>query len=466
MNKLFEHQKIAVIGLGIEGISVVQYLLKHGAQNISILDRKQRDDFEEDTKNQLAIFENQGVGFHHGEGYLDELSQYDVVIRSPGIKTLDVHLVAFRKSGKLITSATQIFMETVHCPVIGVTGTKGKGTTSTLVYEMLKAYGRDVYIGGNIGMPILDFVDKLTPQSIVVLELSSFQLQDVTKSPHIAVMLMITPEHMDYHESMEEYVNAKRNILAFQTTNDFAIINRDYPASSESDISTDGKLYFVSRERVCENGCYVKEAGVWVSRDRKEEKIIDTNQIRLRGEHNFENVCAASMAAVLAGVPKNIIAEVLRVFTGLPHRLEFVGEFRGVSYYDDSFSTTPGTAIAAIESFTEPLILILGGSSKNADFSELGKVISSKSNIKAIVGIDPEWGRIKEHITNPISKIEYIEGAKSMREMIVQISDIAESGDVVLLSPACASFGMFKNYKDRGDQFKEEVIRQTKDMVS
>jgi UDP-N-acetylmuramoylalanine--D-glutamate ligase len=322
---------------------------------------------------------------------------------------------------------------------------------------MLKAQGKDVYLGGNIGIPALDFLDKLTPDSVAVLELSSFQLADLHKSPHIAVMLMVTSEHLDYHKDIYEYVEAKRNILRYQNTDDFAVLNKDYPASNESDIHTDGQILFVSRENEVEQGCFVKNGTVILRQSGKDTGIIDTKDIVLPGKHNWENVCAAVMAATLAGVSKEKIVAVLKTFKGLEHRLELVATVRGVRYYDDSFSTTPETAQAAIEAFADPEVLILGGSSKNSDFTLLGEVIGKAENIKAIIGIGQEWERMREQFS--ISKFPFpiYEGCNNMEEIVSKAAEIAEPGDVVLLSPACASFDMFKNYKDRGDQFKKAV---------
>ena len=283
---------------------------------------------------------------------------------------------------------------------------------------------------------------------------------DLKKSPHIAVMLMITSEHLDWHSSIDEYIDAKRNLVRGQNEKDFVILNRDYPATNESDIQTKGKAFHISREReAMDEGCFVRDGKVWLRVDGRETQIIDTNEILLPGKHNFENVCAATMAAHLAGVSKENIAWVIKTFKGLEHRLELVATINGVRYYDDSFSTTPETAIAAIQAFTELEILILGGSSKNSDFSELGSVIAKASNVKAIIGIGVEWERIKSQITNPKSQIPTIEGAKDMKTIVAAVAKIAQPGDVILLTPACASFDMFKNYKDRGEQFKEEVLK-------
>lgn len=424
----FKDKKIAVVGIGVEGEANSKYFHKHGAK-VTEFDKKQ------------------------GEKYLNQLDEYDLIVRSPGVRPSLLNKVDLSK----ITSQTKLFFDLCPCPIIGVTGTKGKGTTSSLIYEMLKKDGRDVYLGGNIGKPPFEFLDKLTPQSIVVLELSSFQLQDLTKSPHIAVMLMTTSEHLDWHNDTEEYVDAKRNILRFQNSSDFAVINRDYPASLESDVYTQGKVYYVSRERQGYEGCYVNKGSIWLQIQGEKTRLISTSQVKIPGGHNLENACAAALAVTLAGVAKENIVSVLKSFKGLEHRLELVRTVNGVNYYDDSFSTTPETAIAAIEAFKQPEILILGGSSKNSDFTELGNVISSKKNIKAIIGIGVEWPRIKSKIKRQNLKLIFIEGADSMNKIVLAAAKISKPGDVVLLSPACASFDMFANYKDRGEKFKKEV---------
>ncbi len=433
----FKNKKVAILGLGVEGQSSAEFLKGQGA-DVTVLDEKGNPE------------------------YFNNLDAYDLILRSPGIK-----LSYLENLGEKVTSHTKIFFDLCPCPIIGVTGTKGKGTTASLIYAMLKAEGKDAYLGGNIGVPPLSFLDKLNKNSIVVLELSSFQLQDLTKSPHIAVVLMVTREHLapdrkegthqNYHSSVNEYIDAKRNILRYQTEGDFAIVNKNYPASRESDVHTPGQIFYISREDEVVEGCFIKNEKVTVRRGGVEEEIIETSEILLPGKHNLENVCAATMTAILAGVSRKNIAQVLRTFKGLEHRLELVVEKNGVRYYDDSFSTTPETAIAAIDAFEVPEILILGGSSKKSDFKELGQVIFERPNIKAIIGIGEEWEKIKEAIGHQRAGIEYIEDCKNMAEVVAAASKIAEDRDVVLLSPACSSFDMFENYKDRGEQFKKEV---------
>ncbi len=457
----FKNKKVAVLGLGVEGISSARFLLKNGV-NVVVLDARKREEVDQKI---LTELEKLGGHFVLGEKYLDTLSDFDIIVRSPGFKIASKELSDAREKGVEITSQTKIFFDLCPAEIIGVTGTKGKGTTSTLIYQILKTSGRDVYLGGNIGTPSLDFLDALTEQSVVILELSSFQLQDLHKSPHIAVMLMIVPEHLNYHKDMEEYVDAKRNILRFQTASDFAVLNRDYIPTNESDIYTDGQVFFVTRERTTtDQGAFIKDNAIWMRMKEVEWKVIDTDQIALRGKHNWENAGAAAMAATLAGAAKSDIVEVLKTFTGLEHRLEFVKEVHGVKYYNDSFSTTPETAIAAIQAFDAPEILILGGSTKESDFAELGKVISESEQVRVIIGIGLEWKRIKSEIASLVVKkgitpqILLIEGATTMYQVVQAAAKVAVEGDVVLLSPACASFDMFKNYKERGEQFKKEVL--------
>ncbi len=451
-----KNKKIAVLGVGVEGMALVNFLKEYSTQ-ITIYDQKSESEHDTDT---LKEIRNLGLPVLFGAKTFPNLMSFDIIFRSPGIKHTHTAITEAKKNGAIVTSQTQLFFDLCPCPIIGVTGTKGKGTTSSLIYEMLKEEGYSTYLCGNIGTPPISFLNLLTPESKVVLEMSSFQLQDLSSSPHIAVMLMTTSEHLDYHKDVYEYIDAKRNIFKFQEKGDYAIVNKDYPASNESDLHTEAKIYKVSRIQEVDQGSFVKDDVVYVKTNGKTEKVIDANEILLPGKHNLENVCAAVIAAIFAGAKMKAITHVLKTFKGLEHRLELVGTIKGVKYYDDSFSTTPETAIAAIEAFDDPEILILGGSSKNSDFSELGKTIEHAKNIKAIVVGGIEWNRIKEKISKQaLSKIKVIEGSSNMSEIVGNATKEATLGDVVLLSPACASFDMFKNYKDRGNQFKNEIYK-------
>lgn len=456
-------KKIAILGLGIEGLAVAKYFLAHGIP-FTVFDEKSRGELQkqgDEWIRGLKKLQEKNITLVLGYQWNNEtVNMFDVIVRSPGIS---LNKPFFSDFTGVITSQTKLFFDNCPAKIIGVTGTKGKGTTSALIYEMLKKAGKDAYLGGNIGRPPIEFLDTVTPQSIVVLELSSFQLQDMGKSPHIGIMLMVTQEHLasfgnqNYHHSIEDYINAKRNVIRFQTADDMAILNADYEATAGSKNIAKGKVAFVSRYSPVESGCFVENNDVILRWQGREERVISANDILLPGAHNLENVCAAVMAALAAGVDLEDIRFVLKTFKGLEHRLELVREVNDVRYYDDSFSTTPETAIAAIQAFTAPEIVILGGSSKKSDFTRLGEVIAEAENIKAIIGIGLEWKEIKSRIKNIELRIKIVEGLQTMEEIVQKAHDLAVPGDIVLLSPACASFDMFKNYKDRGNQFKEHV---------
>ena len=315
----------------------------------------------------------------------------------------------------------------------------------------------NIYLGGNIGTPPISFLDKLTKDDIIVLELSSFQLHDLKKSPHIAVVLDIKIDHLDYHKNEKEYIEAKKNIVRYQGRNDFAVINADYLTSFEFAALTRGEVFYFSRRKSVDQGTFINSNKKFILRSALGDniEIVESDKIQLRGEHNLENILAAATASYLAGAQMEIIKKVLVEFKGLEHRLEFIKEINGIKYYNDSFSTTPDTTIAAINSFTEPMILLLGGSEKNADYRNLGQVISN-SSVKVIIAIGLTAQRIIKEVKKV--KIEIIEEIKSMPEAIKIAKELGQAGDVVLLSPASASFDRFKNYKERGNIFKQVVL--------
>ncbi len=445
----FKDKKVAVIGAGIEGISTTRYLLGKGAEPV-LYERKNISELERSAGEKIRKL---GVRTFFGGKYLDSLEDFDLIFRSPGVRPDLPALQRAEKKGSKITSQTKLFFDLCPVPIIGVTGTKGKGTTSALIHDILKTAGKKVFLGGNIGNPPLAFLDKVTPDSIVVLELSSFQLIDLDKSPHVAIVLMVTSEHLDWHKDEAEYIKAKTQITKYQTAKDFAVINADYSTSREiGEISKARKYYFSTRKPV-ENGAYIDQDFVvlvtngWTS-------IVKTSDIKLIGDHNLQNITAATVVAGLLAIPPDTIAKAIKTFKGLPHRLEFVGEVSSVKFYDDSASTTPETAIAAVRAFENPKILILGGASKHSDFTLLGKAIV-QNNVKAVILTGEEAARIRDSIDSAggfSGKI--IEEALGMKKIVQEAKTLSEPGDIVLLSPACASFGLYKNYMDRGEQFK------------
>jgi len=445
-------KKVAVIGAGVEGLSSAAYLISKGA-NVALLDKKSEEQF---GTGQIKEIRKLPIKLVLGKDYLSDFSSFELIFRSPGVRPDLPQLVDAKKRGTIITSQTKLFFDLCPAPIVGITGTKGKGTTASLIFEILKKAGKDAYLGGNIGVPPLQFIDKLKRDSIVLLELSSFQLMDLEKSPHIAVVLMITSEHLDWHKDIEEYTKSKEPIVRYQNENDFVVINKDFPSSLKlGDISRAKRYYFSIKETV-ERGSYI-DKGFVVSVIDGWTTIVRADEVKIPGEHNLQNIVAAVAVAGILEIPPEITHQAVISFKGLPHRLEFVREIGKVKFYNDSASTTPETAIAAIKAFKEPKIVILGGSGKQSDFTEMAKTILT-NNIKVMILIGEEVKRIKEAI-NAAGKFSgtVVEGLKTMQEIVEKAENLSKPGDVVILSPACASFDMFNNYPDRGDQFKDAV---------
>ena len=444
MLKKPENQKIAICGLGQEGVSVANFL---GSQNqITVIDKKPKKDLHEFLQNLKVNFD------FYQENEIPENLHFDLIFRSPGIRPDDEILNKIKSENSKLTSVTNLFFELCPAKIIGITGTKGKGTTSTLITLMLKEDEKDAHLAGNIGLPALDILENLTENSYAVLELSSFQLMGLDKSPHLSVVLMITSEHLDWHTTKEEYHDAKATIVQYQTPNDLAVINQDFEISKSFSQKTKGKVFFFSTKEES-NGAFIKNDKI-VSTIGGEEEIISTNEIALPGAHNLQNALAATVAVKLLGVKKQSITKVLKSFKGLEHRLQLVRELNGTKYYNDTFSTTPETTIAAINSFPEPKILILGGSSKNSDFTELGRVLVQSTSLKTLILIGLESQNIKQAIAKAGGfKGNIKEGLQNMKQIVDFAQKDARKGDIVLLSPACASFDMFKNYKERGKEF-------------
>jgi UDP-N-acetylmuramoylalanine--D-glutamate ligase len=452
MRRDLTNKKIAVLGFGAEGNASTEFLLSRGAE-VFVFEQKEVARLDAEHQELAVDLTKRGAKFFFGDLESVDISALDLIVRSPGVPLTHPLLAASRKAGLEVTSGTALFFDECMAPIIGITGTKGKGTTSSLIYAMLCADKRPTHLVGNIGEPALGVLQDISAKEIVVYELSSFQLIEVTKSPYIAVVLMITQDHLDFHITISEYERAKANIVRFQEGKDMVVANMDYEMSRRIGESSLAKKYWISRRRPVAEGCFIEDGNIVLVRDGVKEVILPASEVALPGAHNLENACAAVMTAILVGVPIEAIQEVLRTFRGLPHRLQLVEEVQGIRYYDDSISTTPESAIAAIEAFDAPKILILGGSSKGADFGDLAKVIAASTSMRAIIGVGEEWPRIKEQLQAFKNDLVLIEGCNSMEEMVRSAKEVAKPGDVVLLSPACASFGMFKSYKDRGEQF-------------
>lgn len=439
MNK---NDKIGILGGGVEGLAAAEYLKAHAYTDVTIYD--ERDALEAQPPVPTVL----------GKDAFGAIGACDVVFRSPG-----VHPSRLKHFKGKVTSTTAFFMEQARGKVIGVTGTKGKGTTSTLIYEMLKGDGRDAYLGGNIGQSPLEFLDALTDESWTVLELSSFQLMDLTLSPHVAVVLMTTVEHMDYHADRAEYWEAKTAIVRHQKPEGICIVNVDYEASDYFLKAAAGKKLMVSRSKPLKEGTHIEGPVMLYCTPTTCEMLGQVSKVALPGPHNLENVLAAATCARALGVPIPVIQKLIYSFAGLPHRLELVREVHGVKYYNDSFSTTPETCIAAARAFQAPIFLICGGSEKNSDYSEWGRELQNNQNVKGVflIGVTAERMEKALREAEPKEFPVKVYRCASLEEAVQAAHEQAQNGDYVIMSPAAASFDMFKNYKERGQRFRDIV---------
>ncbi len=426
--------KVAIAGYGLEGKANLRYWQRKGAE-VTILDEHRVEDAPT------------GIIVKSGPEAFNDLSSFDMVIRTASLNPIKL------SSAKKVWSATNEFFAECLAPIIGVTGTKGKGTTSSLIASVLRTAGKTVHLVGNIGVPALDALASIQPDHIVVFEMSSFQLWDLKKCPHIAVILMIEPDHQDVHANMDDYVQAKANIRRNQVAGDICIYHPTNELSKlvacASDVSA--PLRYGAAQ---DGACYVKDNAFYI----RDQIICSTAELRLVGQHNIENACAAITAAWEYTQDTGAIAQGLHAFDGLPHRTKFICEVDGVKYYDDNYSSAPGAAIAAMKSFTAPEVLIMGGYDKHIDFSELAGAVRDRGNIKRIILIGQTQHQIAAALDAAGRHDMYeLSSEVTLRPIVERARAIAVPGDVVIMSPACASFDMFKNFGDRGDQFIEIV---------
>lgn len=435
-------KRCGVLGAGREGIATARFLIDHGAV-VTVCDRAT------DATAPLK------VSWRRGPEYLANLTDFDIVFRTPGLPYLSPVIQAARAAGVIVSSHTKLFFELCPAPVIGVSGTKGKGTTCGLITSILAAAGKDVRFGGNVGTPPLEFLAELNPDSYVVLELSSFQLQDLEQSPHIAVLTNLTVDHLDHHATVAEYHAAKQSLVAFQRPDDTAVLNCESPALHAFDQLGKGRKWHFGRQSHPVPGAYVAAGKVVVETMTERLEVCDVARIRLPGPHNLENVLAACAATHAAGVGPAPMHRAIGEYQGLPHHLEVVAEVGGITFVDDSYATNPTATIPALQSFEKSIVLIVGGSEKGLDYTELAQAITDRQ-VKALVAIPPEGERISAAVTAfrpglPITTVTRKE------EIVPAARTLAEPGDIVLLSPAAASFGMFANYRQRGEYFAEQV---------
>lgn len=448
-------KKVAVLGLGISNLPAIEFLHKHGAV-ITGCDRNMREKFDEKTFDFLQTHCN---SLRLGDDYLETLTDFDILVKSPGIRPHLPQIQAARDAGVLITSEMEIFMSLCPCRIIGVTGSDGKTTTTTLIYEMLKQDGKNVHVGGNIGSPLINKLDYINEDDFVVLELSSFQLQIIGISPDIAVITNISPNHLDYHKSMEEYTEAKANIFKYQNEHGKLVINADNVITAGFAGRQKGELVYFTRKGV-RHGAYVNGGRIFYD----SEDIMSVSDIRLRGVHNLENYLAA-VAALHGIVDRESMVAVARNFAGVAHRMEYVRTVSGVEFYNDSIGSSPTRTMAGLAAHDGKIVLIAGGYDKKLSFDELGKAI--KDRVSALVLCGATADLIAKSVLKaypngekPLNmlKMSDFEGAIKGAFALAKALDNGDGERIsVILSPACASFDMFKNFEVRGNKFKEIV---------
>lgn len=446
-------KKVAFIGTGISHNDLIRLFLKKGI-SVTILDRKTKDKFE-DLYNE---FSSLGADFILGNEYLDSLNQFDVVFRTPGMYFNNPALTKAREDGVVVTSEMEVFFDLCPCKIYAVTGSDGKTTTTTLISEMLSESGFTVYKGGNIGKALLPVIENIRENDRAVVELSSFQLISMRESPDVAVITNIAPNHLDVHGTMEEYIESKVNIIAHQTAFSRTVLNLDNEITNGLSSKVRGKLVKFSRHSVPERGAYLNENNVLCYKENGEvTEVVKAEDIRIPGMHNVENYLTA-ISAVWGEVKPETIVKVAKNFGGVEHRIEFVRELDGVKWYNDSIATSPTRVLAGLNSFNQKLIVIAGGYDKKIPFEPMAETVNEK--VKALILMGLTAPKIEKAITeaanyNPENiKIYH---ADSMENAVEIAKEISTNGDIVTLSPACASFDLYPNFEVRGNHYKRLV---------
>ena len=450
-NNFLDGKQVAIIGMGVSNIPLLDYFYDKNAKVTVFSTNALSDEI-------MAKINKYRYEVELGEDNLSRLKGFDIIFRSPSALPTKHEFQSAVKKGAILTSEIEMVLKLAPCKIIGVTGTEGKTTTTSLIYEICKKAGYNCFLGGNIGKPIFTKINQMKPEDIVILELSSFQLMGMTVSPNIAVVTNIFPDHLNVHKSYEEYQDAKKSIFRNQTEEGIVILNKDNEITEKFADEVKGKTIFFSSTKKLKNGyVYDREDGfIKKCTDGKCEKILNKNDIKLRGIHNYENICAA-LAATETVASKEAQIEAVKNFKGVEHRLEFVREIDGVKYYNDSIGTSPASTIAGLNAFDENIILLAGGSDKGLDYKEIGEVIARKVGTLILTG--PTAQKIEKATKQGLSEEKNIEiiHTNNLEESVKVAKEKARSGDIVLLSPASASFDAFKNFEERGNYFKTLV---------
>jgi UDP-N-acetylmuramoylalanine--D-glutamate ligase len=394
-----------------------------------------------------------------GSHPVEILDTTDIICLSGGVPLSNPIVIEANRRGIPVTNDAQIFMENVPCKTVGITGSAGKTTTTTLVGQMAKnAFGKTAFVGGNIGDPLLNYVDKMIPKGVAIQEISSFQLEQMTISPNVAAILNITPNHLDRHSTMEAYAAAKQRILSFQEPSDSAILCREDPGSWNMRSKVKGKLVSFGTRDVPEDhdGTFISDGVLLLRNHGSNAPLLHRDEIQLRGDHNLLNVLAAFAIGYATGLPENAMVKAVKDFQGVAHRLEFVREWNGAKWYNDSIATAPERTMAAVHSFSEPIILILGGRDKNLPWDELAALVHER--VEQVVVFGEATKKITEALERahgPLQKS--IERCQNLQEAIQVAARLSKPGEVILLSPGGTSFDQFRDFEERGEAFRKWV---------
>ncbi len=451
--KNISDKKIAFIGTGVSHNYLIKMFIRKGL-DVTVCDKKTSDQMR-DIYNELSAM---GCKFSLGENYLDAIYSSDIVFRTPGMYYLNPALTKAREAGIAVTSEMEVFFDLCPCKIIGITGTDGKTTTTTIISEMLERSGKTVHKGGNIGRALLPIIEEIKPDDIAVVELSSFQLISMRRSPDTAVITNIYPDHLNVHSGMEEYIGAKKNLILHQNAFSRTVLNMDNADTNALSSEVRGDLYKFSRTSVPERGTYLDSDGYLCFTDKgKTERLFHKDEIRIPGMHNVENYLTA-IAALHGEVSAEVMLETARSFGGVEHRIEFVRELDGVKYYNDSIATSPVAVNAGLNAFSQKLIVIAGGSDKKLDYNLLAQPINEHVKTLILLGAtaDKIEAAVKGYKDHSEENCRIIR-VNSMEEAVETARKCAVSGDIVTLSPASASFDSYKNFEERGRHYKSIV---------
>ena len=451
-NENIKGKKVAIIGLGVSNKPLIEYLYNLGAI-ITVFDNRTQEKIDEDIWNKVVEY---NLKYSVGENYLNKLVGFDYIFRSPSCRPDLPEIEAEVKKGAILTSEIELVLKLTPSKTVGITGSDGKTTTTSLIYEILKKKYK-CFLGGNIGTPLFTRIAEMKPEDIVVLELSSFQLMNMDVSTDIAVVTNISPNHLNVHKDYQEYIDSKANIFTHQNENGILVINYDNDITKNFAKIANGKVVYFSRKTKLPNGVIYDEDTIKICENDLRRHIINRKNIKIRGLHNIENICAAIAATSSLAEPE-VQAEAISEFTGVEHRLEFVRELDGVKWYNDSIASSPNRTIAGLNSYNEKIVLIAGGRDKHLDYEPIAKPIIDNVSTLILMGETAE--KIKNAVVREleIEKKELnIIRVKNVEEAVLEAKAQAKNGEVVLFSPASTSFDMFKNFEERGKKFKEEV---------